>query len=484
MSVLAARKAVRSLRVGIVPSSHVLDITVGIESVRDMIDRQVDEAAHGRQKSAVVTGEWGTGKSNLLSYLREYVIRQGMAVAYLNLNGYNAAINHPQRFYHRIIMTLRVSGAINGGFYQILAAAKSSPWVSANKYHSELAWAISQFFDGDQQAAVKILWGTDLYWSDYGYKKQKAITRINDLGAYLKSVGFKGMMVEFDELETVGQLWNSASRQSAYKILKQILDLRHVWSVFAATEKVNRVLVWDREWKLRDGIAKTFVDDYLKLPVLKTPGLDQRDARELVGRLETLYRRAYPTTPSIELRPILDHWNRMAISNHRRLIRYTIDYFDRHRSLPLLEDLERMTPTQHGLLTKYNVNTCSAKNGRLLVIAKDKHFLALLLEYLSDQGFVIKVLRSYERLDDIYSELSSESYDAVIATNSGLAAHLIPDAVAGIRQRFPKLPIVALSGWNPPAFIYRLKKEGIDHFLPMPFKKEDLKRCLKGAIKS
>src|SRR5688572_4700707 len=103
MNLAADRRAIRSLRVGVVPSSHVLDLTVGAGPIRETLDRELESFKHGRHQPLVVSGEWGAGKSNLLSYLREYSLQRKMAVAYINLNGRSSAVNHPQRFYHRVV---------------------------------------------------------------------------------------------------------------------------------------------------------------------------------------------------------------------------------------------------------------------------------------------------------------------------------------------------------------------------------------------
>src|SRR5438093_12915465 len=95
------RRAIRSLRVGVVPSSHVLALTVGAESLSTNFEKEIENLGVGRHESHIVCGEWGTGKSNLLSYLRELALARNAAVAYINLNGRSAAVNHPQRFDHR-----------------------------------------------------------------------------------------------------------------------------------------------------------------------------------------------------------------------------------------------------------------------------------------------------------------------------------------------------------------------------------------------
>ena len=70
MSIATDRKAIRSLRVGVVPSSHVLQLTVGINAHRAKVDQAIQKLRLGEHAPLVISGEWGTGKSNLLSYLR------------------------------------------------------------------------------------------------------------------------------------------------------------------------------------------------------------------------------------------------------------------------------------------------------------------------------------------------------------------------------------------------------------------------------
>ena len=340
MSIATDRRAIRSLRVGVVPSSHVLDLTVGMTSLRATLDQESEAFHGGRQQPCVISGEWGSGKSNLLSYLREYALRRKIAVAYINLNGRSSAINHPQRFYHHIVADLRLPGVKGRGLTSLLETLKTpdlaraaSRWASANASSSELAQAFVALLNGQEQSAHPIILGTDLAWADYGYKKEKAVRRIADLGSCLKSLGYVGLLVQYDEMETILQLWSVVSRQSAYKILHALSGLKNVWSVFAATEKLNRQLVVDRD-RLTDTTAHSFIRDYFNFPVLKPPAIDERLGGELLRSIESLYRRVYQVPQDARLQPVLEKWLRMPFRNPRRLIRHAIDYLDRHRVVP------------------------------------------------------------------------------------------------------------------------------------------------------
>ncbi|MGI8838861.1 MAG: BREX system ATP-binding domain-containing protein [Pyrinomonadaceae bacterium] len=261
MNINSDRRAIRSLRIGVVPSTHVLDLTVGADSLSKALDREIESFKSGRQRSCVVNGKWGTGKSNLLSYVREYCLKRNIAVSYINLNGRSAAVNHPQRFYHRLVADLRLPGIKSKGIASLLNAMTTSEgkaiitkWGGANAYRSELAQACLAYLnlDGHRQWAVQIILGTDLSWADYAYKKDKAIRRIGDLGDFLRHLGYVGLMIQYDELETVGQLWSVVSRQSAYRMLHTLTNMKSVWSIFATTDRLSQQLSFDeRSGKLR-----------------------------------------------------------------------------------------------------------------------------------------------------------------------------------------------------------------------------------------
>lgn len=345
MTLFGDRRAIRSLRVGVVPSSHVLELTVGINAVAKNLDREIESLKQKRQNPCVVSAEWGMGKSNLLSYLREYCLRRNVAVCYINLNGSASAASHPQRFYHRIVADLRLPDTQRRGLANLLGSSLQtangldaiSRWGKANAHKSELADALVDFLNGHRQWAVQRILGADLSWANYGYKKEKAIRRIGDLGDFLRSLGYGGLMIQYDELETVGQLWNVRSRQSAYKILYSLTGLKSVWSVCATTDRLGQQLYVDeKSGKLFDVEALHFISRYKRLPLLNPPVIDARLAAELLRHVEALYRRVYDMPANVNVDQVLDRWLRMPFRNPRRLIRHAIDYLDRTRPVPNL----------------------------------------------------------------------------------------------------------------------------------------------------
>lgn len=124
--------------------------------------------------------------------------------------------------------------------------------------------------------------------------------------------------------------------------------------------------------------------------------------------------------------------------------------------------------------------------GRLLVIArKDKDDVGgFIAENLETKGFEVQIVEAEGRqdyiLDDVYSELSRRSYEVVLPTNNGLGYPYILKLVPGIKERFRKVRIIVVSGYHEADFVNRLTEYGIDGFIRMPFKVDDLVRHVQG----
>ncbi|MFN0157248.1 MAG: hypothetical protein ACKVRP_04145 [Bacteroidota bacterium] len=103
---------------------------------------------------------------------------------------------------------------------------------------------------------------------------------------------------------------------------------------------------------------------------------------------------------------------------------------------------------------------------RILLIADE---LGLILkDILYAEGFEVNIVKSYGRLDEIYSELTRLEYDMVIPTNNSLRAEDIPDLVREIKLRHPRIRILVLSGYNSLDFISQLQEHEIDGFFSLP----------------
>jgi len=76
-------------------------------------------------------------------------------------------------------------------------------------------------------------------WVTFGEHRRE---RVRVLGGLFAAVGLGGLVLVFDEAETIDQLWNIRSRLSAYDVLGRLCQLSSVWCVFGITQRFDRVI--------------------------------------------------------------------------------------------------------------------------------------------------------------------------------------------------------------------------------------------------
>ncbi len=100
-------------------------------------------ASGKRSPPIFVRGEWGTGKTHLLSYIRTAASSRGLAGSKIDLNAHTAPLGHPQRFY-KIMANLMVDQ--NTGLREILT------WAFM---HDEKRGKIAHFANGGSCADLR-----------------------------------------------------------------------------------------------------------------------------------------------------------------------------------------------------------------------------------------------------------------------------------------------------------------------------------------
>lgn len=332
-------------------------LSVGYDGLRDtVLERAVALGEKGRVQPLLVRGEWGTGKSHFGGFVRALARDLDVASAFINLNARSHALNYPQRFYPALAESCRLQG-LPIGLQQILTTylisekGRESLQEFATRHPGELARALSWLcleFDTEEglsfseHPAWTTILGSDLAWAPYAYKRSRAFLRIGEMASLFRALGARGLILVFDEVETIDQLWNIRSRVGAYSTLGELARMENVWCIFAITARFDAVVQAD----LGRGIlndpsmtqeAKWFLRafDRRDLDVVAPPSIDIASARELAKRIRQLYEQAHgfrgPHGPS--LGALIDAWSRDPRRNPRTLIRLIIDELDRIRPL-------------------------------------------------------------------------------------------------------------------------------------------------------
>ncbi|MGH8736738.1 MAG: BREX system ATP-binding domain-containing protein [Burkholderiales bacterium] len=212
------RAAIRRLRAGVVPSWALERLSVAYENVKRSVDASLERILAQQQIGPLfVEGEWGVGKTHLLSYVQASAHALGVPCALVSLDAHSSALNYPQRFYSTIAERITVERHV--GLQSVLThllfdERSHAPLLAfANSGEAgDLHWPILTLHEAskrgevalnDEQYAWNIFLGLDVGWSTYPYKRRAALARLNALAKMFGAVGLGGMVILFDEAETI-----------------------------------------------------------------------------------------------------------------------------------------------------------------------------------------------------------------------------------------------------------------------------------------
>jgi hypothetical protein len=341
--------AVRLLRTGIVPGNAIEDLSVGYSQFRTKTYSGLDGFLTGKhQKPVFVQGEWGTGKSHMLNYFRMLATNLGLPTAFVSLNPRTLPLNYPQRLYGEIAASVRTDSV--AGLRTLLesmlhdpnsrAKLKQYSITSSSVLSSHLLALINHYDEHSSlNPRLELSWsyilGEDLGWADYTYKREQALIRIEGLAECLRSVNGAGLLVLFDEMETIEQLWNARSRTVGYEVVVRVAKMRSVWALFAITDRFLKIVKkdsaqsgGDAEW-LSNGLNS---GGFL---IFDPPNLDRSLAMQLATAVAELYLKAYPLAnfSGTYIQEWVEEWGRNPSRNPRRLIRLVVNRLDLMRPL-------------------------------------------------------------------------------------------------------------------------------------------------------
>jgi hypothetical protein len=352
-----ARAAIRRLRTGVVPTWELARLSVGYDKIKGIVERSLlDLQQRGRATPLFVRGEWGTGKTHFLSYVRATAARNWHASARVDLNARGMALSHPQRFLSLVADSIHAGDQIGiedllPRLIQIKELRQRMYEFSRTAEAGDLAWAVRTLHDEFESCrglglanhdAWALLRGADLSWSDDAAKRERALSRIASLACLCRAMGLKGLVLILDEAETIDQLWNIRSRQSAYAVLGRLFQMESLWCVLGSTLRFDRTIRADLSNNL---LANTVVSPHAmsflqgwqreQYQIIEPPVINRQRARELAGAVTSLYQLAYRhVNGNVALgERCVEDWMQNPVRNPRRLIRLLVHRLDVTRGL-------------------------------------------------------------------------------------------------------------------------------------------------------
>jgi len=229
-----SRRVIEALRMGIVPDAEVANFTFG----RDQETADLNAWLDDRTDSArFIVGSYGTGKTHLLNYLRTTALQAGYAVALVEMDGLESPFSRPKRAYSQVIQNLEVpvpEKQTPQRFRDLIRRIRRADLLSDHPYFKyiqahtgdDYVW---HWIEGREdvprprtsEADYRDLPG--LY--NHGTAANIYCNLLSALGWACRHprIGLKGLLLIFDESETLFARATYTASKSSYNFLESLI---------------------------------------------------------------------------------------------------------------------------------------------------------------------------------------------------------------------------------------------------------------------
>ncbi len=370
------RRTVERLRDGLFDPLGVQFLTVEKDRIETIFSENLKALEKKTSNTQCLCGSYGQGKSHTLAHLNQLALAQGYATSFVSLDPRTTAFHQFATVYQAIMQGLSLKDELTFAsawkrwankdclellesmphrFKMILTAMLCKNKVVAKKKNSvkkQKAYRSKK----SEDSLNKALMGYDV---PTGFLKkickdreiegcldQSLICRgnapyfqmIQSLGKVLNEMGYKGLVLFFDEAESITQA-RINHRAKSYHLLDQFFQTKNcVFPVFAFThdffDKVHQEL-YDVN---REVFAKNYAEAWQGMPIAYLPDFSSREWEYLIDRLMQLYAQAYQIELPLALKPTL-----------QSLLEKLENQETRYKLKALIYKLD--TETQHTFLT-------------------------------------------------------------------------------------------------------------------------------------
>lgn len=389
---IKAHRMIEAFRLGIVPTQDVGDFTFGREREINLISSALTSLENGKGGTIIFEGEYGTGKSHLLEYIRSQALKKNFLVSSVELSTEETAPARPKRIYRELIANLRFlsnnkqpitdanrsvsNNHIEAGFRDLMRDATKQyqePDYLGIKDHIFFAPVLKRLSKiDDQSLKSEVFWQwieaestkeyavgttskTDKYQSPYRISGGVNIPALYDFStasdfycylisglSYLsRKLKYNGLVLLLDEVETIAFLWNNLLFERGINFLENLIRVSHNEP---SLKNLNKHM-------LHNQVRPTpyiYKDAYVLLILAMTPepaairlkqlshndiNLNPLSEEHLIACFETLtkyYKIAFPelTLSDITKKKILNNALRYQDNGIRFFLKYTVESLD------------------------------------------------------------------------------------------------------------------------------------------------------------
>ncbi len=329
-----ARRIIEALRMGIVPDSEVARFTFGRDSeIADL------KAWFGDQTDGArfIVGTYGTGKTHLLHYLRTTALQAGYAVALVEMDGSESPFSRPKRVYSQVVQNLEVpvpDKSTRQRFRDFIRRVKREGLLNDHPYFKHLQAQtgddyVWNWIEGREDAHRPRTEEADyrdlpgLY--NFGTAANIYCNLLSGLSWACRHprIGLKGLLLIFDEAETLFTRATYTASQSSYNFLEALIAVTNnasgmtehpsTTSYIYASHALNVSFQYRDPSGLKLALAFTDISDLRYSSTLRSVeslDLDPLGDEALISvfeQIRILYRKAYQfNTESLPLEDLYD----------------------------------------------------------------------------------------------------------------------------------------------------------------------------------
>lgn len=343
------RRAIERLRDGLFDAVAVDYLTVQEGRIQKKFSQGLKDLECGRSGHLCICGSYGQGKSHMINYLNRHALLEGFATSIVQLDLREVPLHNFPIVYQFIMenltlpdglkltkawkqqaekTSLEVLDAMPHRFQMILKAMlKQNMQLSvkersfkkhANYKPKEFGYWLAKALMGYNIPVINLK-NALKYREIEGYRDQSLVCRgnapyiqmVQSLGRLLKSMGYKGLVLFFDEAESIAQV-RLNNRNKSYEILDQFFQsYDSVYPIFAFTDdffdRVNSEPFEDSDLTFSKNYAKAWQN----LNIVKLQDFSAQEWELLLDRLIHLYAQAYyvdiPPQTKILLQDMLEY---------------------------------------------------------------------------------------------------------------------------------------------------------------------------------
>ncbi len=277
---IKAHRMIEAFRLGIVPTQDVSDFTFGREREINLISSALTSLNNGNGGVITFEGEYGTGKSHLLEYVRSQALKKNFVVSSVELSTEETQPARPKRIYRELIANLRFltnnqsqsegevkrnqlqipDHHLEGGFRDLMRDAVKqykSPSYLGIKDHIFFAPVLSRLAKiDDHSLKSEVFWqwieaeSTKEYamgsttksekfqspyrisgaWNipalyDFSTAADFYCYLISGLSCLCRNLNYNGLVLLLDEVETVAFLWNNFFYERGINFLEGLIRM-------------------------------------------------------------------------------------------------------------------------------------------------------------------------------------------------------------------------------------------------------------------